>query len=88
MLETLPSSFITGVELLSLMEAVGDWIFTGFLLFAIIFIVLAAFQFAKDGGDPTQVAAARKNMIFAVIGIIIALSAKGLVTVVIKIIGA
>lgn len=80
--ETLPLGPQTGIALLNIVEAVGDWIFTGFLIFAAIFIVLAAFQFARGGGDPVQVAAARKNIIFAVIGVIIALLSKGIITVI------
>jgi len=87
MLETLPLGPQTGLQLLAIAESVGDWIFTGFLIFATVLIVLAAFQFAKGGGDPTQVAAARKNIIFAVIGVIIALLSKGVITVMRSIFG-
>ena len=86
-MQTLPIGPQTGVELLSIAESIGDWIFVGLLVFAAILIVFAAFQFAKGGGDPAQVAAARKNIIFAVIGIIIALLSKGVVTVVRSVLG-
>ena len=86
-MQTLPIGPQTGVELLSIAESIGDWIFVGLLVFAAILIVFAAFQFANGGGDPAQVAAARKNIIFAVIGIIIALLSKGVVTVVRSVLG-
>jgi len=82
MLEELPLGPQTGVQLLAIAEAVGDWIFAGFIVFAVIFIILAAVQFLRGGGDPAQVAAARKNLIFAIIGIIIALVSKGIIIVI------
>ena len=81
-MESLPIGPQTGRDLLAIAESIGDWIFTGFLIFATILIVLAAFQFAKGGGDPAQVAAARKSIIFAVIGVIIALLSKGIIMVI------
>ena len=86
--EELPLGPQTGRDLLAIAESLGNWIFTGFLIFATVLIVLAAFQFVKGGGDPTQVAAARKNIIFAIIGVIIALLSKGIITVIVKIVGA
>ena len=86
-MQTLPIGPQTGVELLSIAESIGDWIFTGFLVFAAILIVFAAFQFAKGGGDPAQVAAAKKNIIFAVIGVIIALLSRGMIMVVRSVLG-
>ena len=81
-MESLPIGPQTGRDLLAIAESIGDWIFTGFLIFATILIVLAAFQFAKGGGDPVQVTAARRNIIFAVIGVIIALLSKGIIMVI------
>ena len=80
--DELPLGPQTGRDLLAIAESIGDWVCTGFLIFATILIVVAAFQFAKGGGDPAQVAAARKNIIFAIIGVIIALLSKGIITVI------
>ena len=86
-MQSLPIGPQTGVELLSIAESIGDWIFVGLLVFAAILIVFAAFQFAKGGGDPAQVAAAKKNIIFAVIGVIIALLSRGMIMVVRSVLG-
>jgi len=44
---------------------------------SIIYIVLAAFQFVTGGGDPEQVKGARQKLIYAAMGIAIALIAAG-----------
>lgn len=50
---------------------------------ALIYIVLAAFQLVASQGDPQNLAKARQSVIFALIGLVIALSAEVLVSFVI-----
>jgi TRAP-type C4-dicarboxylate transport system permease small subunit len=42
----------------------------------VIYIIVAGFQFITSQGDPQQVAKARQTILFAVIGLAIALSAE------------
>jgi hypothetical protein len=48
-------------------------IFVGFV--AVFFIVYAGFSFVTSGGDPKKVQGARQTMTFAIIGLLIVLSA-------------
>jgi hypothetical protein len=67
----------TGTGLLERVALIGNWVFAIFLAISIIYIVLAAFQFVTGGGDPAQVTAARQKLIYAAVGIAIALLAAG-----------
>ncbi|MEK7510327.1 MAG: hypothetical protein AAB567_02065 [Patescibacteria group bacterium] len=83
----LPTGVRSFSELIELIEVLINWVFVSFLLIAVIFIILAAFQFLTQGGDPAQVATARKKFLFAGIAIAAALLAKGSVTVIRAIFG-
>jgi len=67
----------TGAELLDTIALIGNWVFAIFLAMSVIYIILAAFQFVTGGGDPAQVSGARQKLIYAAIGIAIALLAAG-----------
>lgn len=77
----------TGAQLLSTVDTVTNWIFAIFVILSIIFILLAAFQFITGGGDAEKVSEARQKLIWAAVGISIALISKGLVPVIRSIIG-
>ncbi len=42
-----------------------------------VFVMLSAYQFLFSGGDPSKVSAAKKNLLYCVIAIIVALFATG-----------
>ncbi|GAC1387315.1 MAG: hypothetical protein NVS1B7_1770 [Candidatus Saccharimonadales bacterium] len=46
----------------------------------IIFIMIASFKFVIANGDPQTIAKARQSILYAVIGLVIALSAEIIVT--------
>ncbi|HEY4509930.1 MAG TPA: hypothetical protein VJC15_03020 [Candidatus Paceibacterota bacterium] len=72
----------TGGELVTLIQELTNWVFVVFLLMAVIFVILAAFQFLSGGGDPQAVAQARQKLIWAAVGIIVATLARAIPTVV------
>ena len=76
--KALPTGPKTGVELLNIVDVIANWVFASFLVFATIFIVVAAFQFVTGGGEPAQVSQARMKLMWAAIAIAIAAVAKGL----------
>ncbi|MEK7510330.1 MAG: hypothetical protein AAB567_02080 [Patescibacteria group bacterium] len=85
--QELPEGPQTGRQLLELVKAITDWIFVVFLLTAVIFIILAAFQFLTGGGDPGKLAEARNKLIYAAVAIAVALMARGIPVVVKNIVG-
>jgi len=71
---TVPSS---GDALLGRIQTISNWVFAIFLAISLIYILLAAFQFVTGGGEPEKVSEARQKLIYAAIGIAIALIAAG-----------
>jgi hypothetical protein len=72
----------TPEELIALIEDIGNWIFTALLVIAAIFLVIAGFRFIFAGGNEENVRKARQMLINALIGVAVALAAKGLVAVI------
>jgi len=66
-------------EMDSLIQKIVDW-FSGFVLIvAVLFILVAAWTFLTAGGNPENVAKARQMLIYALIGIAVAVLAWGMV---------
>ena len=76
--QTAPVGPQTVNELLAVLDKVINFVFTALVIFSVIFIVLAAFQFVTAGADPAQVLQARQKLIWAAVGIIVALLARAL----------
>lgn len=65
----------TPTELLDWMEEILLFVFYGVMVLAILFMLVAAFTFLTAGGSPEKIATARQMLIYAVIGIAVALLA-------------
>ena len=65
----------TGITTDNALETGLSWVFffAGFV--SLTFIVIGGFRYVISSGDPQKVAAAKDTIIYAVIGLIIALSA-------------
>ena len=55
---------------------VTDWLFIGIVILVVIFILLGAYSILTAGGSPEKVNTGRSYIIYAVVGLIIALLAK------------
>ena len=65
--------------ILDLMETVVDYAFVILLILAGVIIAFSAFQFATASGSTEKVKSARDKLIWALVGIIVAFGAKGIV---------
>ena len=74
-------------DILSLIGTVGDWISAIVLALAIIFILVAAFQFLTAAGNPEKISSARNMLIYALVAVAIAAVAWGLPDLVQSLIG-
>jgi len=70
---------LTNIDVETALESIVNWLFTILLVVAVIFIIFAAFTFVTAGGDPEKVNTARNQVMYALIGVAVALLAKGLV---------
>ena len=86
-LQQAPTGPTSGLWALSLIENLIDWMFVGFMVLAVIILVLAGFQFITSQGDPNNVAKARAKLLWAVIAIAVAVMARGIPVVVRSILG-
>jgi len=76
------------IEPVGAIEKIITWLITIILIVAALFIVIAAFTFVTAGGDPEKVNKARDQVLYALIGVVVALLAYGLVLLVKKTVGA
>ena len=66
----------------SVLYRLMNWLFTILLVVAAIFIIVAAFMFVTASGDPDKTKTARNFVLYALIGVLVAFGAKGLVSLV------
>lgn len=86
---TAPTLGITaGGDLVGLVQDLTNWFFVGFLLTAVVFVIIAASQFLTGGGDPVSLGSAKKKLIWAAVAVIIAVLARAIPLVVENIITA
>lgn len=84
---TAPELIESAADLKTIIDNIGNWVFVILLSVAAIFLIVAGFFFITAGGNPEQVTKARQMLINALIGVAIALGAKGLVAVIGSILG-
>jgi prepilin signal peptidase PulO-like enzyme (type II secretory pathway) len=71
----LPNNLPTGGVSQSTVQTGIDFILQLAGALAVIFIIIGAVKFSTSGGDPQKVASARQTVIYAIIGLIVAVSA-------------
>ncbi|MGE4554874.1 MAG: hypothetical protein AB7D02_01995, partial [Candidatus Paceibacterota bacterium] len=76
--DTAPSNIEVFGEKGALIMAV-NWFFNIVIIIGIIFIIFAGFKYVTSGGDPNNTKKAMTILVYALIGIAIALLAKALI---------
>ena len=85
--EGLPVIARTGGQAVEAVTAITNWLFVILSIAAVIFIVLAGLEFITGGGDPEKIASARMKLMYAAVGIAVALLARAIPFVIASIIG-
>lgn len=70
------------VDILQIINNIVNWVFAIFLGMSALFIILAAFQFLTAGGDSSKVSAARDKMLYAAVGIAVAMLSRAITPIV------
>ena len=65
-------------QVVGFIEKVGDWFFAILMAVAGVLIILAGWTFLTAGGNPDSVVKARQMLVFALVGVAVAVLAKGL----------
>jgi len=76
--QELPGGLQDKNAFLGIFNTLLNWVFTIFIVLAILMVILAGLQFVTGGGNPSSVSEARQKLIWAIVGIVVALIAKGL----------
>ena len=78
-----PTTAISSVEgVVCSINVIANWFFALLMAFAVLFILLAAYSFLTAQGDESKLKTARAQVTAAIWGIIIAILAKSLITIV------
>lgn len=64
------------------------WMFWVLILLSIIMVLAAAYMYVFSGGNPENVSKANKTILYAAIGVAVALLARGIPTLVAEFLGA
>jgi hypothetical protein len=86
--ETIPNNITSAQNFIDLLDNIVDWIFVIVLIGAVIFIVLAGWQFISGGGEPQGVSQARSKLLWAAVGIGVAVLSRGLIAAIRNLIGS
>jgi hypothetical protein len=61
------------------LDRIINYLFTILLVVAVIFILISAFNFIFAQGDTEKITTARRAILYAIIGVLVAFAARGLV---------
>jgi len=75
------------LDIMEVLDSITDWLFTILIVIAAIWIIIAAYTFVTAAGDPDKTKKARDFVMYAMIGVIVAFAAKGLVVLVSRMVG-
>ncbi len=75
-------------DFLDAVARVVNYLFGGVLVICVIFILLAAYIFITAGGSPEKVTLARQYLIYALIGLAVAVIVRGIINFMAHILGA
>lgn len=75
-------------SLLGLMCTIFSWMFYGLIVLSIIMVVFAGFNYVTAGDNAEKVSKATKMILYAAIGIAVALLAKAIPSIVANVLGA
>lgn len=79
---TVPTNVTSISAVITIINTLANWVFSILLALAVIMLLLAAFNWLTSGGSDDKVSSARKMLIWALVGIAVALAAKGLVMII------
>ena len=74
--------------LLNTLYGISDWIFVVLIALAVLFVIMGAFQMITAAGSPEKVSSGRQYILYAAIGLAVALLARAIPAIVRTIAGA
>ena len=84
---TAPTVIQSYGDVVRVINTIGNWMFGLLLALAAIFITYAAFLYLTAAGDEKKVGTAKDIIIYAIVAIVVAILAKGIIIVVQSLLG-
>lgn len=75
------------VDVLRALDDITNWLFAILLIVAVIYLIIAGYFFITAMGDPDKVSKARMMVLWSMVGVLVAVAAKGLVMLVRRMVG-
>jgi len=72
---------------LGLLPNIIAWVFGALITITALMIIISGFMFVTGGGNPEQIGRAKKTLLFSLIGLAVALTTRGLLYLVMSILG-
>ena len=70
------------INVMGALANIINWVFAILLIVAAMFMIFGAFSFVTASGDPEKVKTAHQSIMYALVGVAVAVLAKGLVSLV------
>ena len=70
------------VDVMTALTRITNWVFTILIVVAVIFLIWGAYNFVTAAGDAEKVTAGKQSIMWALVGVAVALLARGLVALV------
>ncbi len=77
-----PDKVIPDTDVVATIGNIADWLFYILLGVSVLFIVIAGLEYVTARGDPEKIKSAGQKVLYALVGIVVASLAKGLVVLV------
>lgn len=71
--------------LLNLIDRATNWFFSIILVLAVIFILVSAFEYLTAWGNEERLKAAKNTLVYALVAIVLAVLARGIVSIVVNV---
>ncbi|MGB9743268.1 MAG: pilin [Minisyncoccales bacterium] len=74
-----PKGPTSNIDIPTLLDRIIDWAFYFLLIIAALFLVIAGFYFITAQGDAEQIKKAKNMVLYAAIGLVVAVVSRGIV---------
>lgn len=78
----------TPEKVIGVIEKLSGWLYSALVAVAVVFIILGAFGFFMAGGDESKISKAKQQILYAVIAVVTALLATGIIEITKELLGA
>lgn len=76
-ISTVPTPLTNTTDVQDLVKGAIQWIFWGLIVLSVIMALVSAYKYVTAAGDPDKVSSASKTLLYAAIGVAVALVAAG-----------